>query len=101
MMLGKTLVSGGRDSLATGSDSRSMSAFLSYWWNKLAFQWSLCLSLRQRWIKRGAEGFFWHGNHMSYDGSTCVHLVRHCAERLELGGDRFDLAMKCDLDFCC
>ena len=45
--------------------------------------------------------FLWHGNHMSYDGSTCVHLVRHSAERLELGGDGFDLAMKSDLDFCC
>ena len=47
----------------------------------------------------GGGRFFWHGNHMSYDGSIYVHLVRHCAERLDFGGDGLDLAMKGDLNF--
>ena len=50
--------------------------------------------------RTGGGRFFWHGNHMSYDGSICVHLVRHCAERLEFGGGGLDLAMEGDLDFC-
>ena len=51
--------------------------------------------------RAGSGRFLWHGNYMSHDGSTCVQLVRHSAERLQLGGDGFDLAMERDLDFCC
>ena len=33
---------------------------------------------------------------MSYDGSICVHLVRHCTERLAFGGDGQLFKIGCD-----
>ena len=60
----------------------------------------LCFYPLDRDELTGGGMLFRHDNYMSYDGSICVHLVGHCAERLEFSGDGLDLTMGGNLDFC-